>query len=56
MPQTNRGIAASCRKSDQLQTDKPTTMPQITLHHDCFEVRMQITGEVPTDVYRSCTV
>ena len=27
-------------------------MPQITLHHGCFEVQMQITPEAPTDVYR----
>ena len=27
-------------------------MPQIILHHGCCEVRMQITGEAPTDVYR----
>ncbi len=27
-------------------------MPQITLHHDCFDVRMEISSEAPTDVYR----
>ena len=27
-------------------------MPQITLHHGCFEVQMQIPAEAPTDVYR----
>lgn len=26
-------------------------MPQITLHHDCFDVQMEISGEAPTDVY-----
>lgn len=27
-------------------------MPQITLHHDSFDVQMQISSEAPTDVYR----
>jgi hypothetical protein len=27
-------------------------MPQITLHHGCFEVQMQPAAEAPTDVYR----
>ena len=27
-------------------------MPQVPLHHGCFEVQMQITAEAPTDVYR----
>jgi hypothetical protein len=26
-------------------------MPQVDLHHDCFDVQMEISGEAPTDVY-----
>jgi YgiT-type zinc finger domain-containing protein len=52
LPQTKRGIAASCRERDQPQTDKLTTMPQITLHHGSFDVQMQISSQAPTDVYR----
>lgn len=26
-------------------------MPQVTLHHDCFDVQMQISGEAPANVY-----
>jgi len=26
-------------------------MPQITLHHDCFDVQMEISGEAPANIY-----